>query len=105
MRRQGTGHVSGNATVSHEIRVRFHDASGVEHEAELVSSDRDVLWQASEAKPLRIEYDPSNPRLIRREGSSAALFGNFILIPLAVGFVGMGVLFLAARRHLRQQSR
>jgi hypothetical protein len=100
MRVAGTSNSrSGSQVVSHYVVVSFEDEEGEEHEAELMSADSEVFRRVREKEPLDIEYDPERPDLVRLEGETAALFGNFILIPLAVGLAGVWLLVLGLRRR------
>lgn len=101
LKRQGTGQTTGNSVVSHDVRVRYEDEDGVEHEAELTSADRDVLDRAVAKKSLRIEYHPDEPELIRLEGENAALFGNFIFLPFFGALIGIFLVGMGVRRHRR----
>ncbi len=103
VKRQGTGHVDGNTTVSHTIRVQYEDDDGDEHKAEFMSADRDVISRAAAKKSLRIEYHPDDPGLVRLLGGRSGIFGNYILIPLLAGFLGVVMFVMGVR--LRRKTR
>jgi hypothetical protein len=99
--------VSVNDSSLMEIKVSYRDAAGREHDAAFRTLDEGLVQRATRHEPVEIDYDPSDPSVVRPHGGKRSLFNEsgfgWVVWMLLLVFIvpGLGALGAGLRRQAK----